>query len=111
MPLVFRLGNRFLDLCLLVLFGIRVEDSQCGFNAFAGEIYPVIRWSSNDYAIESEVLVRLGRDRGHLEAPIETIYHERSKGTGPSDGLRILAKMLRWRFGLPERPVLPGARD
>jgi len=105
MPMVFRIGNTFLDLCLRALFGVRAHDSQCGFNAFASDIYPTIRWAANDYAIESEILVRLAATgRRPVEVPIETIYHERSKGTGPTDGLRILLKLLRWRRRLPVAP-------
>jgi glycosyltransferase involved in cell wall biosynthesis len=102
MPLLFRIGNITLNSIMFLLFGVRITDSQCGFRAFRSSAYADLRWHANDYGIASEIWVRLARAKlRHAETPIPTIYHEKYKGTRPSDGIRILRQMLQWRFKLP----------
>jgi hypothetical protein len=105
MPWLYRFGNTTLNWILLVLFGLRLSDSQCGLLAFRASLYDKIRWAADDYALESEICVRVARARlHHAEVPIPAIYHERYKGTQPTDGLRILAQLVLWRFRLPQPP-------
>lgn len=102
MPLPYRIGNISLNSIMFLLFGVRITDSQCGFRAFRSSAYAQLRWQANDYGIASEIWVRLARAKlRHAEIPIPTIYHDKYKGTRPSDGLRILRQMLQWRFKLP----------
>jgi len=99
MPLLYRVGNHLLDFLMLLLFGLRETDTQCGFLAFRASAYPRLRWAANDYAVVSEIWVRAARaGLGHAAIPIPTIYREKYKGTGPADGLRILMHMIVWRF-------------
>lgn len=99
MPPVLRLGNSVLNLCVRLLFGVDVSDTQCGFRAFRADCYPRLRWQARDYAVESEMLVRMARARLRWrEVPISTVYHDRYKGTQPVDGLRILRQLLLWRL-------------
>jgi glycosyltransferase involved in cell wall biosynthesis len=106
MPMLFRFGNLVLNLCHLVLFGQWTRDSQCGMQAFSAAAYPRLRWASTDYSMESEILVRVARARlRRVDVEIPTIYLDAAKGTRPSDGVRILVHMLRWRIALPETPV------
>jgi glycosyltransferase involved in cell wall biosynthesis len=105
MPMLFRVGNLVLNLCHFVLFGQWTRDSQCGMQAFSVSSYPKLRWASTDYAMESEILVRTARARlRRTDVEIPTIYLDAAKGTRPSDGLRILTQMLRWRIALPPTP-------
>ena len=100
MPTLFRVGNRVLNRCVSTLFGVNVSDTQCGYRAFRGDAYPKLRWSSRDYAVESEMLVRIARQRLRFqEMPIATVYLDRFKGTQPSDGFKILRQLLLWRLG------------
>jgi glycosyltransferase involved in cell wall biosynthesis len=102
MPPLYRIGNRVLNLVLRVFFGLKVEDSQCGFRAFRADVYHDIRWASADYGLASEIWVRLsGAGLRHVEIPIPTIYHDLRKGTQPMDGIRILRQVMLWRFRLP----------
>jgi glycosyltransferase involved in cell wall biosynthesis len=105
MPLLFRLGNRVLNMLGGLLFGMHTRDSQCGMRAFRADAYPILRWNSDDYAKDTEIMVRLARSdlrRSAMEIP--TIYLDKYKGTGPMTGLRILGHMIRWRFVLPAPP-------
>jgi glycosyltransferase involved in cell wall biosynthesis len=100
MPAVLKFGNTALSSILRVLFGVAIRDSQCGLRAFTSSAYPRLRWDARDYAVESEMLVRMAR--AHLrfaEVPIATVYADRHKGTQPIDGVRILGRLLMLRLG------------
>jgi len=101
MPLLFRIGNAILTIWTILLFGIRVQDSQCGFRAFTARAYKKVRWIANRYAVESEVVVRTARAKlRYTELGIPTVYFEKYKGTTPFDGIKIMLHMLRLRFSL-----------
>lgn len=98
MPHAMRLGNWSLSSAFKVLFGTHIRDTQCGMRAFTNEAYRRLRWRSNDYSVETEMLIRAACARLRIvEVPIETVYHDRYKGTTVADGVRILTNMLRWR--------------
>lgn len=99
MPMAMRLGNKILTKAGRVFFGIEVSDSQSGFRAFRREVYPEIRWSASNYAMETEMLILACAKRFSLcEIKIETIYFDGYKGTTALDGLRILKVLLKWRL-------------
>jgi glycosyltransferase involved in cell wall biosynthesis len=101
MPGAMRAGNRLLSAAVRLLFGIAISDTQCGFRAFRAAVYPQLCWEATDYAVESEMLVRMSRAQlRHVEVPVATVYHDRYKGTQPLDGLRILRQLLAWRIGV-----------
>lgn len=99
MPLMMMLGNKFLSLVTSLLFKIYISDTQSGFRAIRASIYPKIKWSSPRYAVETEMIVNVGK-RGlkHSEIAIKTIYHDKYKGTTVFDGLRIFINLLIWRI-------------
>lgn len=99
MPWMMTIGNRFLSLATLLLYRINVSDTQCGFRAFRAIIYPKIRWESRHYAVETEMIVNAGKH--HLkfdEIIIQTIYHDRYKGTTVLDGVKIFCNMVLWKI-------------
>jgi glycosyltransferase involved in cell wall biosynthesis len=99
MPAAMRLGNHVLYWSGRLLFGIDVRDSQSGYRAFSRDTYPLVRWASPNYAMESEMLILAARHKVQFaEVEIETIYLDNHKGTTPLDGLRILATLLKWRL-------------
>ena len=99
MPAAMRLGNWGLSHAFAGLFGARFRDTQCGLRAFTADAYRCLRWRSSDYSVETEMLTRAARlGLRVVEVPIETVYHDRYKGTTIADGIRILANMLRWRL-------------
>ena len=98
MPLVLRFGNWFISIVVNVLYGIRLNDTQCGFRAFSKEAYKKIRWNASDYSMESEMISRAGKQRlKYVQIPIETIYSDRYKGTTIIDGVKIVLNMVWWR--------------
>lgn len=97
MPPVMRLGNWGLSGSFGLLHGRRFRDTQCGLRAFSRDAYAHLAWDSAGYAVETEMLVRASRSNLRIvEVPIDTVYHDRYKGTTPADGARILADMVRW---------------
>jgi glycosyltransferase involved in cell wall biosynthesis len=99
MPATMRLGNWGLSRLFTLLFGVTFNDTQCGLRALAAAAYPKLDWIATDYGVETEMLVRAARSRLRtVEVEIETIYHDAYKGTTVTDGLRILANMIRWRM-------------
>ena|SRR3989344_2488577 len=99
MPGVFKFGNKVITKTLQTLYGVRVEDSQCGYRSFRAEAYPQIRWEATDYYVETEMAIRTGKKKlTHTTVPIETIYADKYKGTTVIDGVAIVAKMIGWRL-------------
>lgn len=101
MPGLYRLGNWGLTLISKLLFNIAIRDTQCGYRAMSAQAYKNIRWESNDYSMESEMIVRAGMNKlRHKEIIIKTIYHDKHKGTGVIDGALIAARMIKWKLFL-----------
>lgn len=99
MPLILKFGNKFINETLRLLFRIKIYDSQCGYRAFKSSIYPKIRWKANDYYMETEMIVKAGRNNlKHEQVSIETIYGDKYKGTTAVDGVKIVSKMIGWRL-------------
>lgn len=99
MPLVLRFGNWFISAIVRMLYGINLNDTQCGFRAFSSEAYRKIRWNASDYSMESEMISRAGKQRlKYVQIPIETIYSDRYKGTNIIDGIKIVLNMLWWKL-------------
>jgi len=99
MPLVMMLGNKFLSIATSFLFKIYIADTQSGFRAMRADIYNKIKWNSTRYSVETEMVVKVGKNRLKFEEiEIETIYQDNYKGTTFIDGIRIFLNMLIWRI-------------
>jgi glycosyltransferase involved in cell wall biosynthesis len=99
MPLLFRWGNRLLNLETKIFYGVSLKDTQSGFRAFKKKIYRKIRWMANDYSMESEMIAHIGKHKlKYREIPIDTVYKDAYKGTTAIDGLRIVINMLWWKI-------------
>lgn len=95
MPFVKRIGNSMINMIFYALFGLKVRDTQSGFKAFKTEVYPKIKWESNGYFVETEMLINVGKnDLRYGEVEIKTIYKDKYKGITMRDGLRIGIKTL-----------------
>ena len=99
MPIVLRFGNWFISNAARLLYGVSLNDTQCGFRAFSREAYKKIRWNAADYSMESEMISRAGKQRlKYVQIPIETIYSDKYKGTTIIDGVKIVLNMVWWRI-------------
>ena len=99
MPFVFRVGNSIINYMTKLIFGIELKDTQCGYRAFRVKAYRKIKWDSNDYRMESEMVVNTARHNlRYSELPIDTIYADRYKGTTFIDGIKITLNLLWWKL-------------
>lgn len=99
MPLVMKVGNMIIQKIFRVLFKVNIKDTQSGLRLFKAEIYPKIKWSASSYAVETEMLVKVGRYKlSYKEIPIETLYQDKYKGTTIFDGIKIILSMIFWRI-------------
>ena len=99
MPWILKFGNKAINSATRILYGIRLQDTQCGYRAFTAEAYRKIRWQASDYSMESEMITRAGKNKlSYAEVPIETIYGNKYKGTTILDGIKIVFNLLWWRW-------------
>ena len=99
MPVILKLGNRFLTLVNKTIFGSNITDTQSGFRIVTANAWKKLAPVSMGYSICSEISASIGTKRlKYAEIPIETIYLDSFKGTTIFDGIRIFASMLRWWF-------------
>ncbi|MBW2966075.1 glycosyltransferase family 2 protein [Candidatus Woesearchaeota archaeon] len=99
MPFVLRFGNWFISRAVGLLFGINLRDTQSGYRAFSADTYKKIKWDAQDYYVESEMIANAGKNRlKYKEIPIQTIYSDKYKGTTIFDGMKIVLKMIWWKF-------------
>ncbi|MFH0961327.1 MAG: glycosyltransferase family 2 protein [archaeon] len=101
MPVVKRLGNRWICFLARFLFGIPVSDPLSGFRVFSARAIRNLEWKSSGYSVEIEVLARARKCKLIVsEMKIPTIYADKYKGTGVGSGVRITIDMLKGRvFG------------
>ncbi len=96
-PWVLTIGNWGLTILTRILFGMNIKDTQSGFRAFTTKAYKQLRWKSNDYGMESEMIFR-AKGLDYTEIEIKRIYLDRTKGTSPIHGFRILKQMIAWKL-------------
>jgi glycosyltransferase involved in cell wall biosynthesis len=99
MPFVKKIGNQLFYLISKYLFKIKVKDTQTGYRIFTSNCYRKIKWDSNDYAVASEILINCEKNKlKYISCEVKTIYYENQKGTTILDGIKILIKMLKFKF-------------
>ena len=99
MPVILKTGNKIINGISNFLFGIQLKDTQSGFRAFTRAAYRKIRWESQDYSVESEIIANAGKSElKYKEIKIKTIYSDKYKGTTIIDGVKIVLNMIWWRI-------------
>lgn len=97
MPLSRRLGNKFFNFIMLMLFGIKTTDSQSGMRAFSKKAAEKIELYTNGMEVSSEILKETKCKRLKMrEVPIKSIYtdYSLSKGQNPILGIKTFIKFL-----------------
>lgn len=94
-PLILRAGNWGLDKIFTILFGAKIDDTQNGFRAFNSKIYKKIKWKSQDYFVETEMIINLLKHNlKYEEVLVRTYYHDSYKGTTVLNGIHFFIKMI-----------------
>lgn len=98
-PLVRFLGNKFAALVLVLFFRIYVSDVLCGYKALTKKAYKNICWESTGYGVETEMIARMGKTKlPFCEVPIDSIYHDKTKGVTLLDAFGIMGEIVKWKF-------------
>lgn len=98
-PLIRYLGNKFASVVVANLFRIYVSDAICGFRAMTKAGYEKVRWDSRGYGVEIEIIARVGKNKvKHCEVPVDTIYHDHTKGVTILDAFEIMGEVLKWKL-------------
>mgnify|MGYP005838363771 CR=1 FL=1 len=99
MPNLMKFGNWFISNSTKIIQGINIKDTQSGFRCFTAEAYKKIRWQSTDYSMESEMISNVAKNKlKYSEIEIQTIYHDKFKGTTIFDGIKIFINILKFKF-------------
>ncbi len=107
-PLVRYLGNKVASVTSGLLFGSYVSDAICGFRALTRKGYQRIKWESNNYGVEMEMVARVGKNKiSHVEVPVETVYNDRVKGVTLLDAFGILYQVVKWKLTLSSKQKTP----
>ncbi len=99
MPLQRVLSNKITTL-LLRFFGVKVSDSQSGFRAFKKEVLKEIKFNSERYIAESEILIETAKKKFRIgEVNIKTTYEGYSSKINPFlDTLQFIWLILKKTF-------------
>lgn len=100
-PLVRFLGNKFASVLMALLFRTYVSDVICGFRAITRVGYNKIKWDSDGYGVETEMVARIGKTWPRFcEVPVQTIYHNSVKGVTLLDAFEVLGNVIKWKLTL-----------
>ena len=100
MPFVRLATNRFMSSLLSVMCKQRIPDTQCGFRFIRRRVLEEIKFESDKYDIDSELLIKASRKGMKISSvPIKTIYGEEVSGIRPvRDALRFIGLLLKTYF-------------
>jgi len=100
MPWTRRLGNWSLNAFMRILFGRKPRDMLCGFVGYTKEAYKKLKWETNRYGVETELVANCVRRKlDWTEVEIPTIYYETDNGVTLKDAIEIGLFILRLRVG------------
>lgn len=92
-------GNKFDELLISLLYGVTVRDPICGYRALRTRIYDKLRWSSDGYEVETEMVVNaIKRKISFLQIEVETKYLDYYKGVSILNAWKIVIDVIKWRL-------------
>lgn len=98
-PILRSLGNKILTKTINLLSDMSLNDSISGFRAFTAKAYQKIYWQSQDYSVEAEMIINIGKHKlKYSQVPIKTIYKDSYKGLDILIGIKILLNLFKFRF-------------
>jgi len=112
MPPIRYMTNIGMSRLISLLCRQAIPDTQCGFRYISSVILRDVDLVSNDFEIETEVLIKASR-YGYpvLSLPIKTIYrNEQSKISPLKDTFRFIVYIVKELFSSAKRPPEPHSR-
>lgn len=100
MPFVRLATNKCMSFLLSAMCKQRIPDTQCGFRLIKREILRKIKFESNKYDLESEILIKASRMKFKIASvPIETIYRNELSRIHPvKDTIRFAGLLIKSYF-------------
>jgi len=97
MPLIRFLTNKLMSLLVSAICRQWIPDTQCGFRLIKREVLTRLKLTSNNYEIESEMIIKASRNKFKIDSiPVETIYKgELSRISPAKDTWRFLVFLFR----------------
>lgn len=97
MPFIRRITNRLMSVIISRMCCQPIEDTQCGYRYISTDVLKCISLVSNDFEIETEVLLKSCRAGCQvISVPVKTIYRgERSKIHPIKDTIRFFSYLWR----------------
>lgn len=98
-PIHRKIGNRLIAFAMRHMFSLSIPDIMCGFRALSKKGFQQLRWSSNGYGVETEMLTTIGKKNIPFRTlVVDTIYHDKYKGFSLKDGIKILLHLPYWKW-------------
>lgn len=100
MPRVRYLTNRFMSSLISFVCKQKVPDTQCGYRYIHRDILNILKLRSNDFEIESEILIQASRKDFQIHSvPIKTIYQDETSQIHPfKDTVRFIIYFTKELF-------------
>jgi glycosyltransferase involved in cell wall biosynthesis len=81
MPAIRKYGNIVAKKIVGLLFNVNRKEFLCGYLGFRKSVYPMIKWKSSRYGVETEIATKVGKNKLEFkEIEIDTIYIDKYKG-------------------------------
>jgi hypothetical protein len=96
MPRIRILTNKFMSWVISCITKQNIPDSQCGFRLIKKEVLQQIKLHTNNFEMESEMLIEAGRAGFEIKSvPVQTVYNnERSHIHPVRDTIRFFKYLL-----------------
>ncbi len=99
MPILRRLGNKFLSILVWMLFGVYFHDILSGYRAITKDTYSKIFWLSDSYQVEAEVAIQIAKKQILFDQiHVDTIYFQLDRGMTALDTVHIVIEICKQRF-------------
>jgi len=96
MPPIRFVTNKFMSFLLSAMCKQSIPDTQCGFRLVKKDVFKKIKFDSNKYDFDSELIIKASRENMKIASvPIKTIYKgERSEIHPIKDTLRFIGLLI-----------------
>lgn len=100
MPFVRMATNKVMSFLLSVMCKQHIPDTQCGFRLIKRRVLKKIKFESNKYDLESEILIKASRMKFKMASvPVETIYRNELSSIHPvKDTFRFIGLVIKSYF-------------
>ena len=100
-PLTRFLGKKLTSIYVSIVFGVYLSDILSGYRGLTKKAYELVKWESDRYAVETEMVAHMSHHKKELswiEFPIETIYMDKYKGMTAIDAIKLMISSIRWKL-------------